>query len=142
MNLQTFVYVLFLSVVYLLLAKSFELIYKTSGVFNVVHAFTVSFAAYVTYSAGTLFNASLAISIPFAIVIGTIIMAAIELLVIRPLTKRNTADWKTMVVTLALYYVLQNCLKITWGDNNLPFHNWQRDTTIPIYDCNSLAELK
>lgn len=134
MILQTLVYIIFLSVVYLLLAKSFELVYKTSGVFNIVHAFTVSFAAYVSFSVGKHFSDSLVISIPLAILASTLLMTIIELLFVRPLTKTNIAGWKTMVVTLALYYVLQNCLKIIYGDSNLPFHNWQRDTAISIFD--------
>lgn len=134
MALQTLVHILFLSLVYLLLAKSFELIYKTSGVFNIVHAFTVSLAAYIAYSVGKLYCDSLCFTIPVAIVVTAIIMTAIEGFIILPLTRSRVAGWKAMVVTLALYYVLQNCLKIIWGDNNLPFHNFQGDITVTIWD--------
>lgn len=142
MILQVLVYIFFLTGVYLLLAKSFELVYRTSGVFNIVHAFTISLAAYASYSICNIFSVSLAISILIAIVFGTLLMTAIELLFIRPLAKKNNVGWKTMVVTLAIYYVLQNSLKIIWGDNNIPFHIWQKVTTISICDSRlSLVQL-
>lgn len=133
MVLQTIVNILFLSCVYLLLAKGFELIYKTSGVFNLVYAIAVSLAAYFSYTFGKHFGFSLAVTIPLAIVATTLLMVLIDLIFVRPLIKSDIAGWSTMVVTLFLYSILETCQKIIWGDNNLLFYNWKRDFMITVF---------
>lgn len=133
MVLQTIVNILFLSCIYLLLAKGFELIYKTSGVFNLVYAIAVSLAAYISYTFGKHFGFSLALIIPLAIVATTLLMVFIDLVFVRPLIKSNIAGWNTMVVTLFLYSILETCQKIIWGDNNLLFYNWEKDFIVTVF---------
>lgn len=134
MIIQTIIYVLFLSLVYLLIAKGFELVYRTSGVFNIVYALSLSVAAYIAFSLESFLNVSLVVTIPLSVFATTVIMTAIERLLLRPLIHHCNVGWQTMVVTLAFYYVLLNCIKLIWGDNNLSFLQWQENYSVFVRD--------
>ncbi len=114
---QVFTNISLSALLYLLIASSYSLIYYPTKFFHIAHAAVVTSAAYLVY----LFSIQLSIPFPLAIVDGIATAALIgmfcELLVYRPMRKRNRPPLAYMIASIGLYVLLQNTISLYFGDD-------------------------
>lgn len=105
------------TLLYLLLANSFSLIYYPTRFFHIAHAAIITSAAYITF----LFVNQL--SLPFTVAISAAIVGAVcigllcEILFYRSMRKRNAPAFAYLIASIGLYTVLQNCISLFFGDD-------------------------
>jgi branched-subunit amino acid ABC-type transport system permease component len=92
------------------------LTYYPTRFFHIAHAITLTFAAYFTYLFSMQLNFPIIISIPLAIICATTVGILSEIVLYRPLIKRNASSMILMLASLGLYTVLQNVISMIWGD--------------------------
>jgi len=114
--IQIIVNILLSFALYILIGKSFSLIYYPTRFFHIAHAATLTFAAYFTYLFSMQLNFQVAISISLAILCATSVGMLSETVVYKPLRKRNASPMILMITSLGLYTVLQNVISMLWGD--------------------------
>jgi branched-chain amino acid transport system permease protein len=117
MNVQLLISIIIYFSIYLLIAYSFSLIYFTTRFFNIAHAITLTSAAYFTYFFFKQIQWPVWLSIPIAIICATVIGMLAEIVLFKPLRKRNSSAMMLMITALGLYIVLQNLISILWGDD-------------------------
>lgn len=109
--------ILVTTTLYSLVAVSFSCIYYPTKFFHIAHAAVITSGAYfVFFFANKLsihFPASVALAIAVAILIGV----ACEILVYRPMRKRNVPALAYLIASIGLYVVLQNCISLFFGDD-------------------------
>ncbi len=108
----------------LLIENSFHLIYQTTKFFHIAHAITISIGAYLTFLFSMQLGFNLWISIPLAILGAVFINVICEIIVYKPLRKRDTSSWKMLIGSLGLYVILQNLISIIWGDDSKSIRTW------------------
>jgi len=116
MMAQIFINLVYSSVVFITIALSFSTIYSAVKFFHISHAITLTISAYLTYLFSIQLNLPTPISIPLAITLATIIGTLTEIIIYKPLRKRNASPMILMIASLGLYIVLQNIISLLWGD--------------------------
>jgi branched-subunit amino acid ABC-type transport system permease component len=114
---QIIINIIFSGCVYLLIASSFTLIYYPTKFFHLAHAVIITFAAYLTYLFANQLSISFSISVISAIALTTCIALLCELLVYRPMRKRNFPALAYLIASIGLYVVLQNSISLYFGDD-------------------------
>lgn len=102
--------------IYLLIAISYYVIYCSIRFFQMSHAFVISFAAYFTYFFYIQLQLPVILSILIAIICATVLGMLSEVLLYKPLRKRNASPMILMIASLGLFTVLQNVISMLWGD--------------------------
>ena len=102
---------------YLVVSKSFSILYVTCKFFHIAHAITLTFSAYFTYLFSIQFQCPIMLSIPLAIFCATAVGMLSEIALYKPLRKRNASPMILMIASLGLYTVLQNVISMLWGDD-------------------------
>ena len=101
----------------LLITFSFSIIYYPTKFFHIAHAAVIIAASYLAY----LFAVQLSIPFLFALIAGasaaTILGMFCELLVYRPMRKRNLPPLSYLIASLGLYIILQNAISLYFGDD-------------------------
>lgn len=122
--MQILINIIYSLFIFLVLAKSFEIIYRVMGFFHMAHAASLTIAAYLVYTVHILwalpFWLSIMLSIAFVVFLMVLINAGIYL----PGKKRNLEGWQLMIISLGIYVVLQNAVSMIWGDSTLTFRTW------------------
>lgn len=111
--------------IYFSLAYSFYIVYVNLRFFNISHAISLSFGAYMSYSFSIQQGLGLWLAIPFSIIFGILLMLAVNQWIFKPLQNRKVKSWQMLIASLGLYVVLQNIISITWGDSTLSFRTWE-----------------
>jgi len=111
--------------IYLLVSLSFVLIYQTINFFNFSHAVVFTSGAYFTFLFNQFFGCSLFISIPVAIVCSCILGSLMDLVIYKPLRKRNSTSLVLLLASLGIYIVLQNIISMVFGDDTKSIRTWQ-----------------
>lgn len=114
---QIFANIILSATLLLMVAVSFSLLYSVTKFFNIVLAVTISFGAYFTYLLFISFNQPLFVALPLAIILTISISLLSELLVFKPMRKRNLPSFAILVASIGLYSVLQNCISLYFGDD-------------------------
>ena len=115
MNVQIVINILISTSIYLLVALSFSVFYQPTKFFNLTHAFVLSIGAYLVYSFNHIFSSF--ISLPLALILTVIIGISSEVLIFKPLRKRNSYSFIMLIASLGLYVCLQNVISLIWGDD-------------------------
>lgn len=102
--------------VYALVATGFGLIYTTTGVFHIAHGAVYTIAAYVLYFAFSLLKLPLMLSIGLALTSAAVLGVLIELVVYRPLDRKQTSGVVLMISSLGVYIVLINLIAMFMGN--------------------------
>ena len=101
----------------LLVSLSFSLIYYPTKFFNIAHAAIITTAAYIVFLSAYRFS----IPFPYAILVGivaaTVISIISELLVYRPMRKRNYSPLSYLIASIGVYVILQNVISLYFGDD-------------------------
>lgn len=111
--------------VYLLIAKSFEIIYRTVSFFHLAHAISLTFGAYIVFAICQMMGGEFWMAVIFSVFIGFLLMYLVNQLVYRPKQKHNLAGWQLMIASLGVYVVLQNVVSMLWGDSTQTFRTWE-----------------
>jgi len=114
---QILVSIIYFSLLLLLIGYSYSIIYTASEIFHVVHAATLTFAAYFTFLFFAQLHYSVWLAIPLAILCATGIGMLSEIALYKPLRRRNAAPMALMLASLGLYIVLQNTISLLWRDD-------------------------
>lgn len=117
--------IIFSFVVYLLFAKSFEIIYRTAGFFHMAHAASLTLGAYMAYTASIVWSMSFWLSMILSIALVELLMLLINRYIYMPGIKLNLKGWQLMIVSLGIYVVFQNLISMIWGDSTLSFRTWE-----------------
>lgn len=116
--------IVILTVIYLLLAFSFQIVYNVIVFFHILHAIILTFGAYITYLVSVQQGFLLWVAVPISIIAGILLMLVVNQCVYKPLQKRKLESWQMMIASLGIYVVLQNMVSIVWGDSTLSFRTW------------------
>jgi len=123
--MQLLINILIFCLPVLLIALSFATIYQTTKFFHIAHAAIITLGAYFTF----LFSVQLHVSLFFAALISIIcaicISILIELLIYKPLRKKQISSWKVLIASLGLYVILQNLISLIWGNETQSVRTWQ-----------------
>lgn len=125
MILKVFISILVLFSYYINCVNLFPYIYRSLRFFHIVHAVSLTLAAYLVYTASVLWGLSLWLAVPLAIAIVVLLMLGINQWVYRPLKRQGLESWQMMIASLGLYVVLQNVISMIWGDSTLSFRTWK-----------------
>jgi branched-chain amino acid transport system permease protein len=101
---------------YTLIGLSFAIIYLPSRFLNFSHGAIYTLGAYGTLAAMTIPRIPLQIAILIGIIFSASVGVVIELIVYRPLRKRNSNLSVLLLVSLGIYIVLQNTISLFFGD--------------------------
>lgn len=109
---------------FLLIAISFSIIYETTKFFHFAHAIVFTSGAYFTFLFNQLLGYSLFISIPLAIVCACLLGCLMEVVVYKPLRKKESTPLVLLLASLGLYIVLQNIISMVFGDATQSIRTW------------------
>lgn len=124
MSVQILLNILISLSLYLLISNSFLLIYLTNKLFNIAHAITITFGAYLTFHFSIQLGFSLWFAIPLAILGAVSISVISEICVYKSLRKSKASSWKMLIASLGLYVILQNLVSLFWGDDTKSIRTW------------------
>ena len=99
--------------IYGLVALGFALVFKATDVLNFAQGMFVVVGAFLAVTAGSLLHLPFALTLSFIVVAAGLIGAAIQALLIRPLTGRSMLS--IIMVTIALSIVLRAMIEIIFG---------------------------
>jgi branched-chain amino acid transport system permease protein len=115
---QIFVNILYTTSIYLLVAISFNIIFMSTGYFNLAHAAIIALGSYLSYSL-VLFGFTLTFSIIIAIFLSGLIGVLFYIIIYHKLTVQGAKPLFFLIASLGLYIVIQNILSIFFGDDTL-----------------------
>ena len=96
---------------------SFGICYYNVKFFHIAHAVVITLGAYFTYLFFIQLHLSLFIAIPLSIIFSTLIGILCELIVYKPMRKKNLPPLAYLIASIGLYVVLQNIISLAWGDD-------------------------
>lgn len=103
----------------ILLGQGFALIYRISSFFHIAHGAVFTTAAYTLYALVELLSFNLIFATLIAVALASLLGAAIEGLIHRPLRKRNATPVVHLIASLGLYVATTNALALFFGDQTL-----------------------
>lgn len=117
MAAQLFVNIGITFFIYLLIASQYQLIYTVTKIFHVAHGAIITSGAYFVFFFVNQCSIPFLISVALAIVATTLTGLASEILIYRPMRKRNVPTLTYLIASIGLYVVLQNCISLFFGDD-------------------------
>ena len=113
---QIIVNTIYTTMVYVLIALSFNISYYPTKILNFSHAFIITLASYLYFSLYLIFSHYL-IAIFASIILTTSTGIIIYKTVFHKLIKNGTQKWIILMASLGIYIILQNFISLIWGDN-------------------------
>ena len=101
----------------LVLTLSFYLIFKSTKIFHIAHAFTISMGAYIVYLFYNHLELNLFLSLFLSLILTAIYGIVNELLFYKHLRGKKDANLKMLILSLGVYIVSQNIVSIFFGDD-------------------------
>jgi len=118
---QQFVNALSLGCVYALFALGFTLIFGVLGVINLSHGAVFMVGAYAALMVVMHAGLPLWAALIAALVVAGVFGAAIDVLILKPLRKRNAPHLIPMIATIGVAIILNNGAQAVFGASNLRF---------------------
>ena len=110
-----------LGALYALFALGFTLIFGVLGVINLSHGAIFMVGAYAGVEAVSRFGAPLWLALPCAFLVSGVFGLLIDVLVLKPLRKRNAPHLIPMIATIGIGIALNNAVQGLFGAQNLRF---------------------
>ncbi len=110
-----------LGALYALFALGFTLIFGVLGVINLSHGAIFMIGAYAGLEAIARFGLPLWLALPFAFLVSGLFGFLIDLLVLKPLRKRDAPHLIPMIATIGIGIALNNTVQGIFGAQNLRF---------------------
>ncbi len=100
---------------YALIALSFGMVYRTTGIFHIALGGLYTLSAYIAY---TLLNIKLGFIFALigAIILTIIFSIIIEIFVYKPLYKKKSGSGVILIASLGLYIILENSIAMIYGN--------------------------
>jgi branched-chain amino acid transport system permease protein len=114
---QIFANILFSSCNIFLVAISFSLIFSTARFFHFAHAAVITIAAYVSFALSSYVGAPIFFSVLLGLVATALIGWGLELVIYRPMRRRESSPLVLLLTSLGLYILLQNVISLSFGDD-------------------------
>ncbi|HZX58364.1 MAG TPA: branched-chain amino acid ABC transporter permease [Mucilaginibacter sp.] len=114
---QIIINIIISTFLYLLVASSFSLAYYPTKFFHLAHAATITFGAYFTFFFINKLSIPFAFSVLLAITAVTLLGMLCEIIVYRPMRKKNATLLAYLIASIGLYVILQNCISVFFGDD-------------------------
>ena len=127
---QQFVNALSLGCVYALFALGFTLVFGVLGVINLGHGAVFMVGAYAALVVITHFGLPLWLAVIVAMIVSGLFGAVIDVLVLKPLRRRNAPHLIPMIATIGTAIILSNGIQAVFGADNQRFPV----STIPQHD--------
>lgn len=102
---------------YALVALGFSLIYAVTRFFHFAHGAVYASAAYVLFLLVALLHTPLALAVPLAVLVTTLVGAGMDRLVYRPLRNKYASALILLIASLGLYVIVQNGISLAFGDD-------------------------
>ncbi len=130
---QLLVNALISSSIYILIAVSFAVIYRTVRFFHFAHAVVFTAGAYFTFLFYKLTGFPLALAIPAAIILVSVLGCGMEVLVYKTLRKKKTSPMVLLLASLGLYILLQNTISMVFGDDTKSIRSGVVKEGLPVF---------
>jgi len=114
--------------VYALVATGFGLIYTTSRVFHLAHGAVYTLAGYALFCSITFLHLPLFISAGLALLVAAVAGALIEVIVYRPLDRKQASSAVVMISSLGVYILLVNLMTMFLGNETRILHSGAEPT--------------
>ncbi|MCG2756994.1 MAG: branched-chain amino acid ABC transporter permease [Desulfobacteraceae bacterium] len=114
---QLFANILFSSCNIFLVAISFSLIFSTARFFHFAHAAVITIAAYVSFALSSYLGLPIFFSVLLGLVATALIGWGLELVIYRPMRRREASPLVLLLTSLGLYILLQNVISLFFGDD-------------------------
>jgi branched-chain amino acid transport system permease protein len=105
------------SALFLLIGLSFTLIYYPTKFFNIAHGAVITLGAYFTFFFAKILFIPFFVSATIAIVLSISVGLLCEVLVYRPMRKKDSSPLTYFIASLGIYVILQNCISLFFGDD-------------------------
>jgi branched-subunit amino acid ABC-type transport system permease component len=140
--MQIAISIVYFTLIYLIIAKSYQLTYLSSGFFQLTHAVVIAIGAYFVYWFHIQLDLNLLLSVLFSVALSSLIGWGTDYFVYRLLRRRMKGNMEQMIASLGLFVILQNAISTIWGDRVLSFRSWSVNQTIGFGNANiSLVQL-
>ncbi len=130
--MQIIISIVYFFLLYVIIAKSYQLTYMSSGFFQMTHAVVIAIAAYFVYCFHVQFNLNIIFSVFLSVILSSVIGWLSDRLVYYHLRKKMKRNMELMIASLGLFVILQNIISAVWGDRVLGFQVWQVDQSVKI----------
>ncbi len=130
--MQIIISIVYFFLLYVIIAKSYQLTYMSSGFFQMTHAVVIAIAAYFVYCFHVQFNLNIIFSVFLSIILSSVIGWLSDRLIYYHLRKKMKRNMELMIASLGLFVILQNIISAVWGDRVLGFQVWQVDQSVKI----------
>jgi branched-chain amino acid transport system permease protein len=110
-----------LGALYALFALGFTLIFGVLGVINLSHGAIFMVGAYAGVEAADRLGLSLWFALPFAFLVSALFGLVVDVLVLRPLRRRNAPHLIPMIATIGVGIALNNVVQGVFGAQNMRF---------------------
>lgn len=124
--------IVYFFLIYVIIAKSYQLTYLSSGFFQLTHAVVIAIAAYFVYWFHIQLSLNLLLSIVLSVVFSSLIGWGTDFLVYRPFRRNKNSNMEIMIASLGVFVILQNIISSLWGNRVLSFQSWPVNQTIDI----------
>jgi branched-subunit amino acid ABC-type transport system permease component len=104
---------------YLLVGVAFALIYGPSRFFNFSQAVIITLAPYATYAISAWLGAPIFAAIAGGILFGVAVASAMELIVYRPMRRKQVSADILMLISLGMYAILHSMIVLIFGSSAL-----------------------
>ncbi len=101
-----------------LVALGFALVCNTTRIFHFAHGGIYALSGYFFYSLYTQQGLSLWLALPLTLIAAAIVGILIDLLVYRPLDRRQASTMMHMLSSLGLYIIIVNTICMVYGNNS------------------------
>ncbi|MFY0653888.1 MAG: branched-chain amino acid ABC transporter permease [Cyclobacteriaceae bacterium] len=123
--IQVGINIIIATALYALLSLMFQILFKTTKVFHIAHAITLTLGSYITYSISIQFKFSLLFASLISIFCGIGLMLLVKRFIYEPMQKLKVESWQMLITSIGVYVVLQNIVSLIWGDTNLSLRTWE-----------------
>lgn len=121
--MQLVVSIIYFSLIYLVLAKSYQLTYISSRFFQLSHAIVIASGAYFMYWLSIQLSLNIYLSFVLSLLLSSVIGFGVDFFVYRPLRKNKMNNIDLMIASLGVFVLLQNVISIIWGERVLTFQS-------------------
>ncbi|HKR04346.1 MAG TPA: branched-chain amino acid ABC transporter permease [Bacteroidia bacterium] len=101
----------------LLLSFMYKILFAVTKFSSLAHAAVITSGAYLVYFFVNKFSVPFTVSIVLAIASAILIGLCCEVLVYRPMRRRNVPALAYLIASIGIYVVLQNCISLFFGDD-------------------------
>lgn len=129
-----FILIIYFSLIYVIIAKSYQLTYISSRFFQLSHAIVITIGAYFVYYLCVQHLLNIYLSIIISLLLSSLLGLGFDLFLYRPLRKLKMNNMDSMIASLGVFVVFQNIISLVWGDRVLSYQNQFDDSIIVFFD--------